>query len=101
MLYQLTQTTDETTGISKPEWKAVTEEKSCKLSFSSTSAAEDPNGGEAVTQQIKLFTADKIPAGSRVEVTRNGEKLKFICAGIPENYFSHFEIYLKPVERWA
>ena len=99
-IYHLERKVDPITNISSPVWVAGTTIP-CKLSFSSTNAAEDPDGAEAVSQSIKLFTADRIDAGSRVEVERGGVKMKFMCAGIPENYYSHYEIYVKPVKEWA
>lgn len=93
-------TEDPETGISSPSWADLLIDEPCKLSFSSAPAASEAAAAE-VTQTIKIFTSSKIPAGARVKVTRGNEDLFFMSSGIPEHYFSHYEIVLISAERWA
>ena len=94
-------TEDPETGISSPSWSDLLTNEPCKLSFSSAPAASGASAASEVNQTIKLFTSSKIPAGARVKVTRDKEELFFMSAGIPEHFFSHYEIVLLSAERWA
>lgn len=74
----------------------------CRLSFSSAPAAGE-GAAAAVSQTVKLFLPPDIdiPAGSRIEVEREGQTLYYIRSGEPARYPGHQEVNLEIWRRWA
>jgi len=75
----------------------------CRLSFGSSPATSQTDGADEQTQTIELFIAPEltIPAGSRIDVTRQGKTVSYKSSGVPSVYPTHQEIELELFDRWA
>ena len=103
-VYVRAETTDKT-GLTDFTETLLVENQPCKLSFETLGKA---SGDPVATagQVVKLFlTPDiKIPAGSRIVVTRDGtlkRTFEFFSSGEPGVFHDHQEIFLEKKDRFA
>jgi len=82
---------------------AVTEETSCRLSFSKLHHANQTDTAAKRPQTVKLFLDEsvEINAGSKIVVSRGGRKFVFGYSGEAGVFDHHQEIILVPWEGWA
>lgn len=75
----------------------------CRLSFSSISSASESNSTALVQQTTKLFISKdiKIPPGSKIVITQEGETEVYQMSGKPAVYSCHQEVMLELFEEWA
>lgn len=95
--------TDPITKITKHMEVTIFEDQPCRLSYSSTLAANENEGPTNVEQFIKLFITPEleIPAGCKIIVTQNGRTTEYARGGEPAAYPTHQEITLKLFEGYA
>lgn len=69
----------------------------CRISFKNINSSQEGDSHSTVSQITVLFISHEISIkeGSIIEVTRQGQVLKFESSGIPALYPSHQEIVLK------
>lgn len=91
---------DKTTSF---EEVVVFENISCKLSFSSTTIANDTGIASSITQTVKLFVAPEvvIKPNSKIIVTQNGVVETYTNSGQPSIFATHQEIMLDLFREWA
>ena len=102
-IYEEHEVTDEDTNITSTDTVAVIENQPCKISFENLSTtSEDENVAEKKIA-VKLFLAPEldVKAGSQIEVTHNGETVRYSNSGVAGKFFTHQEINLGLAERWA
>ena len=102
-IYEEQEVTDEDTNITSTDTVAVVENQPCKISFENLSTtSEDENVAEKKIA-VKLFLSPDIDvkAGSQIEVTHNGETVKYSNSGVAGKFFTHQEINLELDERRA
>ncbi len=93
---------DEETKLTEFQEVLLLEDEPCKLSFETLPAAE---GDETATaaQTVKLFlsSACRVPAGSKIVVTRKEHTFVFSRSGEPGVFTHHQEISLEKFRGWA
>ena len=102
-IYEEQEVTDEDTNITSTDTVAVIENQPCKISFENLSTtSEDENVAEKKIA-VKLFLSPDIDvkAGSQIEVTHNGETVRYSNSGVAGKFLTHQEINLELAERWA
>lgn len=79
------------------------ENQPCKLSFETLTSTTGTNYAPSVSQGAKLFISNalKIPAGSKIVVTRNGVPFIYKQSGEPGVFTYHQEIPLELFKGWA
>ena len=82
--------------------RALYEDIPCKLSFQTLPAAGEGDIAQ-VSQAVKLFLSKEyeIPAGSRIEVFREGRQFQFRRSGEAGIFSLHQEILMEPVKERA
>lgn len=102
-IYEYQKVTDEDTNITDTKLVATVENQPCKLSFENLSATSDAGNVAQKNIAVKLFIAPEIEvkAGSRIEVTHNGETTCYSNSGVSGKFFTHQEINLELAERRA
>ncbi len=82
--------------------RALYEDIPCKLSFQTLPAAGEGSTAQ-VSQGVKLFLSREyeIPAGSRIEIHRDGKRFSFRRSGEAGIFSVHQEILLEPVKERA
>lgn len=90
-------------GRNEPKEVPIYEKQPCRISFSSVSSTTEQDGAPLIQQMVKLFIAKdvNIPAGSKIDVSQNGQTRSYAKSGEPAVYSEHQEIMLVPFERWA
>lgn len=90
-------------GRDEPKEVPIYEKQPCRISFSSVSSTPEQDGAPLIQQTVKLFIAKdvNIPAGSKIDVSQNGQTRSYAKSGEPAVYSEHQEIMLVPFERWA
>lgn len=90
-------------GRDEPKEVPIYEKQPCRISFSSVSSTTEHDGAPLIQQTVKLFIAKdvNIPAGSKIDVSQNGQTRSYAKSGEPAVYSEHQEIMLVPFERWA
>ena len=88
---------DETTKATTLMDMAVLNNQPCRLSYSSSGAANQTDTVSNIEQAIKLFIAPeiKIIPGSKLRITQNGVAADYISSGIPAVYETHQEVCLE------
>lgn len=102
-IYEEQEVTDEDTNITSTDTVAVIDNQPCKISFENLSTtSEDENVAEKKIA-VKLFLAPEIDVkpGSTIEVTHNGETVRYSNSGVAGKFYTHQEINLELEERWA
>lgn len=81
----------------------VLENQPCRLSFNSTSKANQTDTATSVTQETKVFIAPEIviKPGSKLTITQNGQTTDYKASGKPALYSTHQEIDVELFEEWA
>lgn len=94
-IYRLGSTRREDGSI-KPGYEKKYEGLKCRLSYLSSDSA-DGDVSSLISQYINLIISPEtdIKAGDRVEVTQNGETVKYEAAAPIKAYATHKEIKLK------
>lgn len=102
-IYEEQEVTDEDTNITSTETVAVIENQPCKISFENLSTTSDSDNVAEQKIAVKLFLAPEIDVkpGSTIEVTHNGETVRYSNSGVAGKFFTHQEINLELAERWA
>lgn len=102
-VYEYGETTDPKTHITTHGEKCILENRPCRISFGSLSAAAENSGAAAVEQSVKLFISPdvRINSGSKISVTQNGVTTEYAASGVPAVYPTHQEIMLKLFRGWA
>lgn len=99
------ETTDPVSHITKFGDKVLYKEQPCKLSFE-TSPVSGGEPAASTVQVVKLFLPleFKIPAGSKIMVTRPGVEdytASYSRSGAPGVFHNHQEIMLEPFRGWV
>ena len=102
-IYEEHEVTDEDTNITSTDTVAVIENQPCKISFENLSTTSDSDNVAEQKIAVKLFLAPEIDVkpGSTIEVTHNGETVKYSNSGVAGKFYTHQEINLELEERWA
>ena len=102
-IYEEQEVTDEGTNITSTETIAVIENQPCKISFENLSTTSEDESVAEKKIAVKLFLSPDIDvkAGSQIEVTHNGETVRYSNSGVAGKFFTHQEINLELAERWA
>lgn len=102
-IYEEQEVTDEDTNITSTDTVAVIENQPCKISFENLSTTSDSDNVAEQKIAVKLFLAPEIDVkpGSTIEVTHNGETVKYSNSGVAGKFYTHQEINLELEERWA
>lgn len=102
-IYEEQEVTDEDTNITSTDTVAVIENQPCKISFENLSTTSDSDNVAEQKIAVKLFLAPEIDVkpGSTIEVTHNGETVRYSNSGVAGKFFTHQEINLELAERWA
>ena len=89
--------TDPQTHVTGSQWVAVIENQPCRVSFSQFPATGQSATADTVSQSVKLFISPEvaIPAGSRIEITRQGITTAYRQSGQPAMYPTHQELMLE------
>ena len=89
--------TDPQTHVTGSQWVAVIENQPCRVSFSQFPATGQNATADTVSQSVKLFISPEvaIPAGSRIEITRQGITTAYRQSGQPAMYPTHQELMLE------
>lgn len=94
-------------GISRLEEKVLGEGIPCRLSYFQSvkhHASEGPGGMAAQLKQPAkiILPADvEVPAGSRIQLMREGRLLDFCASGQSMHFHAHQEIVVENFEKWA
>ena len=88
---------DETTKATALRDIAVLSNQPCRLSYSSSGAANQTDTVSNIEQAIKLFIAPeiKIVPGSKLRITQNEVNIDYISGGVPAIYETHQEVCLE------
>lgn len=88
--------------ITKTQKKILITNEICKLSYKAVVSTSGDNFG-IQGQTVKLFCDENlvIPAGSTIEVTRNGSAMMFKQSGKPAVFSNHQEIMLELGDPYA
>ena len=88
---------DEVTKATVLKDIAVLSNQPCRLSYSSSGAANQTDTVSNIEQTIKLFIAPeiKIAPGSKLRITQNGPTTDYISSGVPAVYETHQEVSLE------
>jgi hypothetical protein len=88
---------DETTKSTALMDMAVLNNQPCRLSYSSSGAANQTDTVSNIEQAIKLFIAPeiKIAPGSKLRITQNDVTTDYISSGVPDVYETHQEVCLE------
>ena len=92
------------THITAQVWQMIAKDLPCRISFETIAAAGMADPAAGITQSIKLFlsSTQPVPPGSRVTVTRPGQKaVRYRSSGQPAVYSQHQEVRLELMARWA
>lgn len=102
-IYEEQEVTDEDTNITSTETVAVVERQPCKISFENLSTTSDSETVAEKKIAVKLFLAPEIGVkpGSSIEVTHNGEIVKYSNSGVAGKFYTHQEVNLELAERLA
>jgi hypothetical protein len=75
----------------------------CRLSFQTIANTDQTSKADLIIQVAKLFVSPniEIKAGSRIDVLRGGETMKYKSSGKPAVYATHQEIVLTVAEKEA
>lgn len=81
----------------------VLENEPCRLSFSTTTNANQTETSASVTQVTKIFLAPEITIkpGSKLTVTQNGVTTDYELSGKPALYSTHQEIVVVLFKGWT
>lgn len=90
-------------GQDELQERVLFEDEPCRLSYKAVAANADTEEAAALKQTIKLFISSdiEVPAGSKIEITRNNKALAFTASGEPALYTNHQEITLDLFKEWA
>ncbi|GHU86741.1 hypothetical protein FACS1894198_7040 [Clostridia bacterium] len=79
------------------------EDEPCKLSFETLKSAGTKDDVATISQIVKLFISKelRIPAGSKIVVTRDEQEFNYRQSGAPGIFSIHQEIPLQLFERYA
>ncbi len=96
-IYEKQSYKDPDTKVTGQKMMKVVEDRSCHLSFSNISPADETENISRIRQVIKLFLAPEIVVkpGSKIEVTQAGRTEFYSGSGKPAVYCSHQEIVLE------
>lgn len=89
--------TDAKTHVTKSQRVMSVEAEPCRVSFSSFPDTGKSRTADSLAQAVRLFISPEvvIPAGSRIEITRNGKTTAYKRSGEPAMYPTHQEINLE------
>ena len=92
---------DEESGITEKKEIQLYKDLPCRLSFELSYPLEQTDKTAVSSQRLKLFVSPnvRIPCGSRVTVSVNGETVFLGFSGEEAIYVTHKEIRLKPLEK--
>lgn len=101
-VYTKAYTKDPQTGLSAASEVPVFTDVKCKLSIESTPPV-DQGEAAAVSQRIRLFIGEEVPAGSKVVVTRGNHEYTYCCSSAPVFYpiGECYQLDLTEWEGWA
>lgn len=101
-VYVKTETFNKDTKLTDFTESLLYENQPCKLSIESLADAGEGKTA-SVSQSVTLFTDNNvdIPAGSRIDVTRDGRTLHYKRSGTPGIFTYHQEIPIELYEKWA
>lgn len=102
-IYEEQEVTDEDTNITSTDTVAMIENQPCKISFENLNSTSDSGNVAEQKIAVKLFLAPEIDVkpGSTIEITHNGETVKYSNSGVAGKFYTHQEINLELAERWA
>lgn len=102
-IYEEQEVTDEDTNITSTDPVAVIDNQPCKISFENLSTTSDSDNVAEQKIAVKLFLAPEIDVkpGSTIEVTHNGETVRYSNSGVAGKFYTHQEINLELAERLA
>ena len=88
---------DETTKATVLKDMVVLGNQPCRLSYSSSGAANQTDTVSNIEQAIKLFIAPeiKIAPGSKLRIIQNDVTTDYISSGVPAVYETHQEVCLE------
>lgn len=94
---------DSVSKITSMKEVLVLENQPCKLSFSTSKAAQQTESANQVTQVIKLFISPEvtIKEGSKLIISHNGKVSEYKNSGVPSLFPTHQEIVLELFKGWA
>ncbi len=96
-IYTVQKLTDPITHITGSHRVVTAENQPCRVSFSQFPATGQNATADSVSQSVKLFISPNvfIPAGSRIEITRQGITTAYRQSGQPAIYPTHQEVMLE------
>lgn len=98
--HQKVQRENKSTGF---EDVVVLQDQPCRLSFSTISSTNETDTASHLVQAVKVFLAPDIvvKAGSKLDITQNGQMTSYKASGVPALYDTHQEIVLELFKGWA
>lgn len=96
-IYTVQKVTDPRTHVTSSQRVAVIENQPCRVSFSQFPATGQNATVDTVSQSVKLFISPDVvaPAGSKIEITRQGGITVYRQSGWPAMYPTHQEVMLE------
>ena len=96
-VYTVRKVTDPRTHVTSSQRVAVIENQPCRVSFSQFPATGQNATVDTVSQSVKLFISPDVvvPAGSKIEITRQGGTTVYRQSVWPAMYPTHQELMLE------
>ena len=98
---------EDAAGVTQMQERLLHDCLACRLSYYQSvrdiAARTGETGAAKLRQLAKLILplGIDVPAGSRIELSREGRLLQFCSSSLPMIYRNHQEILLENFDRWA